>query len=278
MALQLQSTRGERERHGQHAKILEQWQQYLAGERDIGDFRAQNVVAAQCGGFTAAARALHTVQSNVSTHVARLERELGVLLVDRTTGALTEEGRAVVERVRRVDVELDAMVADVASVRDEVTGSARIGVIGTTARWLTARLLEATAEAHPGVSVVVVDATTTSLVPQLHDGLLDLAVVALPLHDPDIETEPLFIEDLVLVTAPDHELASVERVSLIRLGSTTHTNDFDQRLVRLSFSKKSTALTVTAPASRAVAPPGYYMLFLVDAPDVPSVARIVRLR
>jgi LysR family hydrogen peroxide-inducible transcriptional activator len=149
----------------------------------------------------------------VSTHVARLERELGVLLVDRTTGALTEEGRAVVERVRRVDVELDAMVADVASVRDEVTGSARIGVIGTTARWLTAHLLEATHEAHPKLHVVVVDATTTSLLPQLEAGTLDLAVVALPVHDDDFETEVLFHEDLVLVTPPDHPLGQLTSVT-----------------------------------------------------------------
>lgn len=169
------------------------------------------------GGFSAAARALHTVQSNVSTHVARLERELGVTLVDRATGRLTEEGDAVVGRARRVQGELDALVADVASVGREVSGTARIGIIGTTARWLTARLLEATTEEHPGVSVVVVDATTTSLLPQLHDGLLDLAVVALPIHDPDIDTEPLFSEDLVLVTPPDHPLAALPRVGVLEL-------------------------------------------------------------
>lgn len=175
------------------------------------------VAIADHGGFSAAARALHTVQSNISTHVGRLERELGVTLVDRTTGRLTEEGEAVVGRARRVQGELDALAADVASVGRDVTGTARIGIIGTTARWLTARLLEATAEAHPGVSVVVVDATTTSLVPQLHDGLLDLAVVALPLHDPDIETETLFVEDLVLVTPPDHPLGALDRVSVHEL-------------------------------------------------------------
>jgi hypothetical protein len=74
------------------------------------------------------------------------------------------------------------------------------------------------------------------------------------------------------------DAASVARVSLIRLGSTTHTNDFDQRLVRLSFTTKSKDLNVTAPTSRAVAPPGYYMLFLVNDAGVPSVANIVRLR
>jgi DNA-binding transcriptional LysR family regulator len=169
------------------------------------------------GGFSAAARALHTVQSNISTHVARLERELGVTLVDRSTGRLTEEGDTVVGRARRVQGELDALVADVASVGREVSGTARIGIIGTTARWLTARLLEATAEDHAGVSVVVVDATTTSLLPQLHDGQLDLAVVALPIQDPDIETEVLFSEDLLLVTPPDHPLGALGSVDVQQL-------------------------------------------------------------
>lgn len=169
------------------------------------------------GGFSAAARALHTVQSNISTHVARLERELGVTLVDRSTGRLTEEGDTVVGRARRVQGELDALVADVASVGREVSGTARIGIIGTTARWLTARLLEACAEDHAGVSVVVVDATTTSLLPQLHDGLLDLAIVALPIQDPDLDTEVLFSEDLLLVTPPDHPLATLRSVDVRQL-------------------------------------------------------------
>ena len=50
------------------------------------------VAVADHRSFSAAARALHTVQSNISTHVARLERELGVTLVDRATGKLTPEG------------------------------------------------------------------------------------------------------------------------------------------------------------------------------------------
>src|SRR5687767_8697523 len=175
------------------------------------------VAIAEHGGFSAAARALHTVQSNISTHVARLERELGVVLVDRSSGRLTDEGEAVVGRARRVQAELDALVADVASVGREVSGPARIGIIGTTARWLTARLLEAMAERHPRVHVVVVDATTTSLLPQLDSGRLDLAVVALPVHDTDIETETLFEEALVVVAPPGHELHGLERISVTEL-------------------------------------------------------------
>ena len=175
------------------------------------------VAIAEHGGFSAAARALHTVQSNISTHVARLERELGVVLVDRASGRLTDEGEAVVSRARRVQAELDALVADVASVNREVSGPARIGIIGTTARWLTPQLLAAISDAYPLVRVVVVDATTTSLLPQLDSGRLDLAVVALPVHDTDIETEVLFEEELVLVTPPGHPLAERGRVHLREL-------------------------------------------------------------
>src|SRR4051812_40315759 len=122
--------------------------------------------------FSAAARALHTVQSNVSTHIARLERELGTPLVHRATGQLTEAGELVVARARRVQAELEALNADVAAILGEVSGLVRLGVIGTTGRWLLPLLLGALADAHPKVRLVVVDATTTSLVPQLAAGTL----------------------------------------------------------------------------------------------------------
>jgi LysR family hydrogen peroxide-inducible transcriptional activator len=167
--------------------------------------------------FSAAAIALHTVQSNVSTHVARLEKELGVALVDRARGALTEEGRAVVDRARRIQAEMEALVADVAAVHREVEGSVRAGIIGTTARWLVPRLIEALNELYPGIRSVLVDATTTSLVPQVLSGQLELAVVALPVDDPDLTEEVLFEEDLMVIAPLDHPLAIFDRVTLADL-------------------------------------------------------------
>ncbi len=77
------------------------------------------------------------------------------------------------------------------------------------------------------------------------------------------------------VGTPD--AASVQQVNLVGLGSVTHAFDFGQRLVRLSFAPSSGGLTVTAPASGIAAPPGPYMLFLVNGSGVPSVASIVML-
>jgi len=175
------------------------------------------IAVAEGGSISAAARALHTVQSNISSHLARLERELGVTLFDRTGGFLTEEGEAVVRRARRVQAELDGLGADVAALRDEVSGTVRLGCIGTSARWLVPLVLEAVTAAHPKVHVIVVDATTNSLIPRLLADELDLAVVNLPVANPEVSTEPLFDEDRLLIAPDGHPLAGHDRIALTDL-------------------------------------------------------------
>jgi hypothetical protein len=77
------------------------------------------------------------------------------------------------------------------------------------------------------------------------------------------------------ITTPD--AASITRVALIKPGATTHANDSDQRYVDLSFTIGSGQITAMAPASGNYAPPGYYMLVIVNSSGVPSVARMLKL-
>ncbi|MEZ5309798.1 MAG: LysR family transcriptional regulator [Microthrixaceae bacterium] len=63
--------------------------------------------------FSAAARALGTVQSNVSAHIARLERDMGVVLIDRATNKPTTEGTVVLARARTIEGEFEALDSDV---------------------------------------------------------------------------------------------------------------------------------------------------------------------
>ena len=175
------------------------------------------IAVAEAGSFSAAARQLHTVQSNISTHIARLERELGITVFDRASGELTAEGLVVVGRARQVQREMDALEADVAAMRDEVTGNVRLGCIGTVGRWLVPLVLEQVSEDHPKVHVVVVDATTTSLVPPLIAGDLDLAVLNFPVTDPELEGVALFDEDRIVIAPSGHPLAGRERISLAEL-------------------------------------------------------------
>lgn len=175
------------------------------------------VAIADHGTFSAAARALYTVQSNVSSHIARLEKELGVTLVDRALGGLTEDGVRVVERARRILNELDDITADMSSRNEEVTGQTRIGLIGTTARWLIPRFLGELSERHPNVRVIVQEGATSSLVPNVITGQLNGAIVHLPVDEPELIIEPLFAEDLLLLAPDGHALADREVIPLAEL-------------------------------------------------------------
>jgi galactose oxidase-like protein/glyoxal oxidase-like protein len=70
--------------------------------------------------------------------------------------------------------------------------------------------------------------------------------------------------------------AEITKVSLIAIGSATHAFDSNQRFLWLTFTRTSTALSVKMP-TKNLAPPGYYMLFVLNGNDVPSVGRMIRL-
>jgi len=79
------------------------------------------------------------------------------------------------------------------------------------------------------------------------------------------------------MTVQTPDAASIGTVSFIRLSSVTHTDNMDQRFIPLSFTAGSGSLTVQSPANENIAPPGYYMLFIVNTSGVPSVAKIVQI-
>jgi len=172
------------------------------------------VAIADTGSFSGAAASLHTVQSNVSGHIKRLERELDTILVDRQTGQLTEEGRAVEERARAVQAELEAIATDLAALHQQVVGHVRLGMISTTARWLVPLLLDRLAVDHPGVRLVTTEATSSALGALLSSGGLDCAVVNLPLNNPELKLSPLFDEDIVLLVPVDHPLADHRQLNM----------------------------------------------------------------
>src|SRR5882672_7629904 len=77
------------------------------------------------------------------------------------------------------------------------------------------------------------------------------------------------------VQTPD--AANISSAVLIRPGAPTHAFDMEQRMVGMTFSAVSGVLNVTAPSNSKIAPPGYYMLFLLNSAGVPSIAQFVQL-
>jgi hypothetical protein len=78
-----------------------------------------------------------------------------------------------------------------------------------------------------------------------------------------------------LIGTPDAD--KITQINLIKLGATTHSFDADQRLIKLAFTRGSERLSIQAPPSGMFAPPGHYMLFILNDSGVPSVARIIKL-
>lgn len=79
----------------------------------------------------------------------------------------------------------------------------------------------------------------------------------------------------IFVGSPD--AASITKVSFIRLGSVTHTFDQSTRYMHLTFTQATGGLNVTMPANGNLAPPGYYMLFILNGSGIPSVAKIMQV-
>ncbi len=94
---------------------------------------------------------------------------------------------------------------------------------------------------------------------------------------PSITAAPSLIAYGTTFKVNTPEASEIIKVSLVRLGSTTHAHDMNQRFQWLSFTSGGGALTIAAPTSRNRTPPGHYMLFILDGNGVPSIARIVKM-
>ena len=154
---------------------------------------------AETGSFSAAADALHTVQSNVSEQIRQLERELGVpvLIRGRRGATPTEFGRVVLERARRIRGELDSMRVDLSLLQGLEAGHASLGVVGTASRWLVPALVEDLRDRAPGVRLRINEGASERLAAEVVAHEVTMAVVTEPIHDPRLAVEHLLEEDLV---------------------------------------------------------------------------------
>jgi DNA-binding transcriptional LysR family regulator len=161
--------------------------------------------------FTRAAARLHIAQPALSQQVKRLEDEIGVALVDRTTRhvALTPAGELLVARARRALSEVDAAAAELADLAGVRTGHVVIGAMRSTGRFDLSALLAAFHARHPGIELLVREEPSEVMLQRLHADTLDVAFLAVNTLDagPDIQLHPLWDEPLVALLAPGHPLA-----------------------------------------------------------------------
>jgi LysR family transcriptional activator of glutamate synthase operon len=170
--------------------------------------------------FTQAARELYIAQSALSQQVGRLERELGVELLHRTTRRVevTEAGELVLARARRALAEVDGVRADLDALQGLVRGTLRLGGVPPVGPVHPAALIAEFSRAHPGVAITVREDVAFTLLGLLRQGDLDLVTALVdPAALDGLEGVRLLDEELVLITPVDHPLVRAKRVRVDRL-------------------------------------------------------------
>ncbi len=181
------------------------------------------VAVAETGSFTRAAQRCLVVQSALSHQIARLERELGARLFDRTSRSvrLTPAGTAFLPAARQCLDFAQRAVAEVAAAVGEVRGRVVVGVIPTVAAVDLPAALKVFRERYPQVQVALRMLPSHELVEQVRQGALDLAFLGLPptARPEGVRGHELARDEHVAVVAPSHALAGLEQVGLETLAA-----------------------------------------------------------
>lgn len=172
------------------------------------------------GSVTRAAQRLHVVQPAVSMQIARMERELGQKLFDRTPKSMvpTAAGRTLHRLVLPVVRNLSLAHEHMARLSGVVSGRVTMGMLASLATSLIPSMLTGFADDYPEIEVAVVDGYSSTFIDLVNEGQLDFAVINRPSRKLGLIVDPLVEEQMVLVTgAADDEGEDEGPVSIKQL-------------------------------------------------------------
>lgn len=181
------------------------------------------VAVAETMSFTRAAERCMVVQSALSHQIARLERELGARLFERTSRRvrITPAGEAFLTAARQSLNAAERAVAEVSAAVGEVRGRLAMGLIPTVAAVDIPAALRRYRNQYPDVQLSIRVGASEDLTDQVRQGVIEVAFLGLPpsAQPRGVNARELVRDQLVAVVAPDHELAREPVVDLRRLST-----------------------------------------------------------
>jgi len=166
--------------------------------------------------FGRAAAACFVSQPTLSTQIRKLEEELGVSLVERAPRKvmLTPAGRDVATRARRIAADIEQMREAARRSQDPEAGTVTLGIFPTLGPYLLPHVVPSIRTRFPQLELLLVEEKSDVLLSRLHEGRLDAALLALPVHDDQLHVEFLFEEPFVLAVPETHALAQRDALTL----------------------------------------------------------------
>lgn len=181
------------------------------------------IAVAETNSFTRAAQRCLVVQSALSHQIARLEKELGARLFERTSRRvrLTAAGAAFLPAARQCLDAAERAAAEVAAAVGEVRGRLAVGLIPTVAAVDIPTALRDFHQRHPKVRISLSVGASDELVERVREGEIEVAFLGIPVtaRPQGVNARELARERLVAVVAPSHPLAAETSVDLRRLSS-----------------------------------------------------------
>lgn len=169
--------------------------------------------------FRRAAEACGVSQPTMSSQVKRLEEELGVQLLERSSRRvmLTPIGEEILERAYRLLAEAEAITEAAKLNNDPALGAFRLGIIPSLGPYLLPHVIPQIRQHFPNLLLRLVESRGPDLLQQLDHGELDAAIMALPIDDDQVRWVELFEEPFVLAMPEGHALSTHESIKMEQL-------------------------------------------------------------
>jgi LysR family hydrogen peroxide-inducible transcriptional activator len=181
------------------------------------------VALADTGHFGKAAERTFVSQPTLSAQLKKLEEYLGVKLVERQPKnvQLTEVGRQIVVRARRMLDEGEEIIALARSNTDPFAGKLKMGLIPTIGPYLLPRVMPKIRKAVPQLSLMLYEYQTEALLKRLRDGEIDLGIMALPVLQDGLESRELYEEAFTVALPTHHPLTAKSAIKVADLKGQT---------------------------------------------------------
>jgi DNA-binding transcriptional LysR family regulator len=178
------------------------------------------VAVAEEGNLQKAAGRVYRTAPAISIAISKLERELEVVLFDRSASRefrLTAAGEVLLDYARRLVALRDEAMAAVEQIRNVKRGSLCIGANESIGDYLLPQLTKTFQEQYPGVTLEVEITHSDSLLSALKRHELDVALVAYEPGDEDLEAQMFMRDTLVAIMRPGHRLAALDQITITDL-------------------------------------------------------------
>ena len=166
--------------------------------------------------FGQAAEQCCVSQPTLSGQIKKLEQELGVTLLERTSRRvmLTDNGERIAAIARRILRDVETIKDLARSSHDPLAGRFRLGAFPTLSTYIFPQLVMRVRAALPDLRLILVEEKTAVLMDKLRLGEIDAALLALPVHDDFLVSRPLFDDEFSLAVPTDHELAGRDAIDM----------------------------------------------------------------